>query len=364
MGVHSLRMGWVFMLIAGLYAIVMSIIAVATGFMDVLTGMLLAIIAIAIVGISLGSYRRADRWSWWCLLVLGSIPLLGITIYYIDAAVTKEVGALLVGWVLFVLGVVLPANTILGSMKKPLTLFGVFGLLLGTALLAYLVLVPQKTEWHRMRYMRQELLHLRAELDLRKREVAGFRWWLPPRVIPSDIVEDEFKKLAPGHILFNPSKEMTLGVRERVEVRIARTIGADLTAGLRGRGEPQIEEIEVGTFMKVRLTGDNFDVKAFSHEEQVVTGNGFTQWDYEVTPLKSGVQMLLLTVTVRIKIPDYPEERKDCPVFERKIRVRPNLLYSITRFIESHWQWLVTTIIGSGIIGWIVAVKRRNSRKK
>jgi len=179
----------------------------------------------------------------------------------------------------------------------------------------------------------------------------------------SEIVEDELKKLSPGRILFNPPQEMKVGVKERVEVRIAKTITEDLTLGLKGRGIPQIEEIRVGTFMKVHLTGDNFDIKTLSHEEQPVIGEGFTQWDWDVIPSKSGIQFLLLTVTVRIKIPNYDEERKDYPVFERRIRVKVNLIYSINKFIKNYWQWIIGMIISSGIIGWI-ATKLRRLRKK
>ena len=157
-----------------------------------------------------------------------------------------------------------------------------------------------------------------------------------------------------GQILFNPPQEMKVGVKERVEVRIAKTITDDLSSGLRGRGVPQIEEIKVGTFMKVRLTGDNFDIEPLGHEEQLVAGEGFTQWDWDVIPLKSGIQLLLLIVTVRIKIPDDGEETKDYPVFERQIRVKVNRIYTIKKFIEKHWKWIITTIISSGIIAWIV----------
>ncbi len=179
----------------------------------------------------------------------------------------------------------------------------------------------------------------------------------------SEIVENELKKLSPGQILFNVPQEMKVGIKERVEVRITKTITEDLAKGLKGHGLPQIEEIRVNTLMGVRLNGDNFDIKALSHEEQIVAGEGFTQWAWDVTPLESGIQSLLLTVTVRIKIPNYGEERKDYPVFERKINVKVNPPYTIKKFIRSYWQWIITTIIGSGVIGWLVK-KLWKSRKK
>jgi len=177
---------------------------------------------------------------------------------------------------------------------------------------------------------------------------------LPASHSVSEIVEYKLKKLALGRILFNPPKEMKAAVVERVEVRIAKTITEDLTIGLRGRVEPKIEDIRVGTSMKARLTGDNFGITSPSTENQLVTGTGFTHWEWDVTPLKSGIQRLLLTVTVRIKIPNYDEEEKDYPVFEREIKVKVNLIHSIKNFVRSYWQWIVAMIVSSGIIGWIV----------
>lgn len=382
MWAQSSKIGWILMLILGLYRIAISIIGVAVGYMDVFTGFLLATSAAAIISISLESFRRRERWSWWCLLVLGLMPLVGRTInVYILFTVGGEVTTVVAGWLLFITAMALSAKPILGDVRKPLILAGILGLLLGTAVLAYFVLVPQwQWRWSARESARERILFLyRLHALERQRELLKRRleelheytlrppgWLWPPLPLATEIVEAELKKLAPGRILFNPSEEMTVGVKERVEVRIARTLTEDLTTGLRGRGVPQVEEIRVGTFMKVCLTGDNFDIKALSHEEQVVAGEGFTQWDYDVVPLKSGTQTLLLTVTVRIKIPNYGEERKDCHVLERKIKVKVNRIYSILRFAKSYWQWIVTTIVAtitsSGITGLILK-RRSNSRK-
>lgn len=196
--------------------------------------------------------------------------------------------------------------------------------------------------------------------ELLKQAQEGYRGTVPNL---SKIVEDELKNLSLGKILFNIPEEMKVGIKERVEVRIARTIAQNLSEGLRGRGVPQTEKIRVGTFMKVRLMGDNFDIRTLSDEEQLVAGEGFTEWAWDVVPLKYGIQLLLLTVTVRIKIPNYCEERKDYPVFERKIRVKVNLIYSTKEFVRKNWQFIAGTIFSSGIIGWIIR-KRRKSKKR
>lgn len=186
-----------------------------------------------------------------------------------------------------------------------------------------------------------------------------------------EIVEEELKKLVPGRILFNPPQEMKVGVQEPVEVRIVKTLTGDLTTGLKGRGLPQVKNIEVGTFMKVRLTGDNFDIRARNISEgQVVASEGFTHWEWDVAPLKGGTQTLLLAVTVRIKMPNGDEETHDHPIFRKQIKVHVNLVYTTKGFIKGNWQWLIATIIvpiAGPVGGWIIMKKRkkgRSSKKK
>jgi hypothetical protein len=178
-------------------------------------------------------------------------------------------------------------------------------------------------------------------------------------------VEDEIEKLVPGRILFNPPEKMKVGVRERVEVRITRSFTHDLTRALKGSGKPQIEQIKIGAYMAANLIGQNFEITSLNNEEQVVVGSGFTQWAWDVVPLRSGVQPLLLRVTVRLKIPEVGEEKKDLPVFEREIKVAVNPVYSAAKFVENYWQWIITVIL-IPVAGWLISlwIKLRKNKKK
>lgn len=193
---------------------------------------------------------------------------------------------------------------------------------------------------------------------------------MPPPPFPgqappdlSQIVESELRKLVPGRVLFNPPQEMQVGMKERVEVRIAKTLTEDLTVGLKGRGLPREVPISVGEFMKVRLTGIHFDVRPLSDEEQLVAGEEFTQWDWDVTPTKSGIQSLVLMVAVRIKIATYGEEKRDYPVYENQIRVRVNPLYSLENFISENWKLILPSGGVLTLVGWI-AKKWRDKKHR
>jgi len=106
-----LTIGWILMLILGIERIALSVTLVATGFGDAHAGTLFATIGVATVGISLGSYRKAEKWSWWTLLAIGLMPLLYCTIVH------GLMPGNIVDWVLFILAIALPAKAILGKKR-------------------------------------------------------------------------------------------------------------------------------------------------------------------------------------------------------------------------------------------------------
>jgi len=172
----------------------------------------------------------------------------------------------------------------------------------------------------------------------------------------SEIIDEELKKLPIGQIVFNPPENMTVGKEERIEVRITQNLTENLTEGLIGLGVPQIEKIKVSTFMNVRLTGDNFDIdRLFIDEEQIVGSDEFTQWAWDVTPLKSGVQVLHLFVAVWIVI-DAAEGKRDYPVVDKQICVKVNHIDDNEKIPlwENHIVKAIISIIGMIIAGILV----------
>jgi formylglycine-generating enzyme required for sulfatase activity len=147
----------------------------------------------------------------------------------------------------------------------------------------------------------------------------------------------------PGRVVFNPAERMKVGQRERIEVRLSRDLAAKLTEGLRGRGAPRIEAIEIADRMRVRLLGEEFVIKALSSEDQVVREVGVAQWDFDVVPVRRGRKVLRLLVTLRLKRED-TQELYDLPALEREVVVQVAPVYAVALFTRTHWQWLVASI--------------------
>lgn len=177
-------------------------------------------------------------------------------------------------------------------------------------------------------------------------------------------IEAELERLAPGRMLFNPPETMTVGQTERVEVRITRELlGLDppatdpLTENLQGSGSPEIEPVQVGTFMRARLLGENFSITPLNNTEQVVGRTGFTEWAWEVMPRRAGEQTLHLAVTVQLRAEGGVEAVRDFPVREKVVTVAVNPGYTLASLGRGYWPCLLGGLILA--TGTLVVVRRR-----
>ena len=165
-----------------------------------------------------------------------------------------------------------------------------------------------------------------------------------------DLIDKALKELPIGKILFNPPEKMKVGDTELVEVRITQNITEDLTKGLEGRGKAKIKETEVSSYMKVRLTGSAFKIVPEISEPQIIESDKYTEWQFHVTPLKSGIQTLHLIYYVIISIAGYDDKQKAYKVGDWKVNVKVNPMY----FLKCYWQFIVGTLIA--IVTLIIAI--------
>lgn len=179
----------------------------------------------------------------------------------------------------------------------------------------------------------------------------------------SEYVNEEYWKLGQGSVILNVPDEMKVGTEETVEICVTKVTGQDLMVGLEEEGNLQVVKVKVGTFMGACVRGEAFDILALSSEEQIIPEYDFTQWKWIVMPKRSGIQSLFFTITVRIKMPNGDEEKKDLFVLKKQVLVQRNPTRTITAFLENNWQWIITTI-GALAVGWIAKEIRRKRRSE
>ena len=198
----------------------------------------------------------------------------------------------------------------------------------------------------------------------------------PPNL--DTILAEAIGKLEPGMMVYNPPESMKQFSAHRVELRILHlgpeggtpgaatqtAAAATLTSDLAGSGTPIVESLSVGTVMKARLSGDGFEILPLHEEEQIVAGDTYPEWAWNVKPLKSGDQELYLTITVKVIVDGFGEKARDIPVITRRVKVQVDPVGVTNGFISEHWEWVWTALLVP-LAGWGWKVYRgRKTRQK
>lgn len=117
-----------------------------------------------------------------------------------------------------------------------------------------------------------------------------------------------------------------------------------------------IDDIKISGEMtaELRVDSDAFIIKSLSTKAQNIDNESYTEWEWTVTPKRSGESPLKLVIKVK-------GSNKDIVVFNKNIKVKKNVSVEVGGFFDSNWQWLMTTIIIPVFIYfWNRKKKRRN----
>ena len=117
-------------------------------------------------------------------------------------------------------------------------------------------------------------------------------------------------------------------------------------------GERQVED-PTAPLMAVTLKGDGFRITAYSDEEQSITQDGITTWEFDIQAHKRGQQRLVMCVSLRIPVPGQPLEHKSIPVREAVFDVQVGVP-AVMQFVAGNWQWFIGTAIAIAAV--VVAV--------
>jgi hypothetical protein len=157
--------------------------------------------------------------------------------------------------------------------------------------------------------------------------------------------------------------EMRQGKAESVEVRIARpgVLHDALEQGLEGRGLTRIRPIPTAPLMTVHLMSgmsdgkEAFDIRPYGEPEQIV--DDVAQWHFDVLPVRSGPQTIVLAVYLRVVIEGIDAAStgsKTVEVMRQDIQVQVDVVYRTRHFVVDNWKLLTTTAAGGGgVAAWI-----------
>lgn len=188
-----------------------------------------------------------------------------------------------------------------------------------------------------------------------------------------DKVKNNVEKIGEGIIAYSVPNEMIVGKYYSVKLRISKdTNKSKLILGDREipindvsvSSKITIESIRVESVMSAQLISEevSFKIEPKSTEFQNIEDNGYTEWQWRITPLKGGSNFLKLLVKVRVKN-DNEEFYKDIIVFDKNVDVKSNALFSFKTWLSNYWQWIISTIISPFII-WFYKKKSEEKKKR
>lgn len=102
MKTKSLKLGRIFMLILGFYRVLLCIYFYSTRMIDIQNSLVFLSNAVAVLAVTQFSYKKGEKWAWWCLLLIGVLPLISGLLW------NATHPGVIAGWVLLLLGLFLP----------------------------------------------------------------------------------------------------------------------------------------------------------------------------------------------------------------------------------------------------------------
>ena len=173
-----------------------------------------------------------------------------------------------------------------------------------------------------------------------------------------------------GWIAYSVPEEMKVAKTYSVKVRISKKSGsqtkADLILGsadaINNPSLPSvatIEDVKVSGEMSAELISDveSFDINTLSTSIQNIDNESYTEWEWIVTPKKSGDSPLKLIIRVK-------DLNKDIVVFNKNIKIEKNVTVAVEGFFQKYWQWFITTIIIPIFIYFWNRKKKKQNKKE
>jgi len=185
-----------------------------------------------------------------------------------------------------------------------------------------------------------------------------------PRDLPQKI-----DQLIKGKIAYEIPAAMNIDSSYRAIVTITKAQNnAILFSGLDSTGFYK-DSIKISSRVKVSLidpSGDkSFRIVALNTEEQLVDDSTNTVWQWNVAPLRSGNNEIILRVTAKV-IDRIGENYRDIQVYNRSIQIQASFFSKVKQFWLDYWQWIITACmipIIRSIYNKIFAKKKREAKE-
>ena len=176
------------------------------------------------------------------------------------------------------------------------------------------------------------------------------------------LARDELEKLVAGRVVLDTPERIRTGATLRIEARLAENLREDFIKSLKDLGMANADAIAEASVVKASLSGDGFQVAAPADDVKALSADA-PSWSWEVTPVRSGLQPIVLILTARVKVPGGGEEEKDFPAVTRQVTVEGGSHTAGGIVLAEGWLWVsAVALLLAALIIWF-ASRRRAARE-
>jgi hypothetical protein len=176
------------------------------------------------------------------------------------------------------------------------------------------------------------------------------------------LARDELEKLVAGRVVLDTPERIRTGATLRIEARLAENLREDFIKSLKDLGMANADAIAEASVVKASLSGDGFQVAAPADDVKALSADA-PSWSWEVTPVRSGLQPIVLILTAHVKVPGGGEEEKDFPAVTRQVAVEGGSHMAGGIVLAEGWLWVsAIALVLAALTIWF-ANRRRAARE-
>lgn len=195
---------------------------------------------------------------------------------------------------------------------------------------------------------------------------SAYSLFLIPKGSSENIPKDNLEQLVKGKIAYDIPDTMRLEQDYRAIVSITQAQSDSILLEGLNSTDFEIERITISSRVKASLvdpTNINFDINPLSSEEQLVDDSTNTTWRWNIRPRKSGNNVLMLKVSIKVKN-RIGETPKDILVFDKPFFVESSITTEAKNIFGDYWQWFTTVLI-IPIFLWLrnIYITRKKNKK-
>ena len=169
-------------------------------------------------------------------------------------------------------------------------------------------------------------------------------------------------KIKAGKLVYNMPNEMMEKKTYTIKIRINRdTLDNSIISNL---DNPDVSVIKTTKKMEVSIVDPSpiskksFEIVKSNDDNQLVEDGEYTEWIYNITPLRHGKLNLNIVVSITM------DGDKKQVVYFKTLFVKSNPKADFIDFISDNWQWMISTLILPIIIWWWNNRKKKRKYKK